>query len=90
MDKKYKVMIMRCSDYDPRKIEGIVKEGMQELGVRPSGRVLLKPNTVAAHPELFPHAFTRKEVLDGTLGAVKAGAQNITELAVGERCGITI
>lgn len=90
MDKKHKVMIMRCDEYDPRKIEGIIKEGMQELGVRPAGRVLLKPNTVIAHPEVFPYAFTRKEVIDGTLGAVKAMAQDITELAVGERSGITI
>jgi uncharacterized protein (DUF362 family) len=90
MDKKHKVMIMRCDDYDPRKIEGIVKEGMQELGVRPTGKVLLKPNVVIAHPEVFPHAFVRKEFLDGTLGATRIMANDMTELAVGERSGITI
>jgi len=87
---KYKVMIMRCDDYDAAKIEGIVKEGMQELGVKPTGKVLLKPNTVIAHPDLFPHAFTRKEVLDGVLGATRTVAADMTELAVGERSGITI
>jgi uncharacterized protein (DUF362 family) len=90
VEKKHKVMIMRCDDYDTQKIESIVKEGMQELGVRPAGKVLLKPNVVIAHHEVFPYAFTRKEFLDGTLGATKAMAGDITELAVGERSGITI
>ncbi len=67
MEKKHKVLIRRCDDYDPEKIYGIVKEGMEELGVRPTGRILLKPNVVIAHSEVFPHAFTRKEFLDGVM-----------------------
>ena len=88
--EKHKVLIRRCAAYDPDKIAGIIKEGMEELGVTPEGRVLLKPNVVIAHPEVFPHAFTRKEFLDGVLTAVKARAGKIKELAVGERSGITI
>jgi len=88
--ERHKVLIRRCSAYDPDKIAGIIKEGMEELGVIPEGRVLLKPNVVLAHPEIFPHAFTRKEFLDGVLTAVKARAGKIKELAVGERSGITI
>ena len=41
MEKKHKVLIRRCDDYDPEKIYGIVKEGMEELGVRPTGEILL-------------------------------------------------
>jgi len=87
---RHKVLIMRCDEYDPDKIAGIVKEGMKELSVKPSGRILLKPNVVLAHPELFPHAFTRKEFLDGVISATKAMAEDVTEIAVGERSGITI
>ena len=87
---KHKVMIMRCDDYEAKKISGIIKEGMEELNIRPTGRILLKPNVVIAHPEVFPHAFTRKEFLDGVIVATKAKAENIRELAVGERCGITL
>ncbi len=90
MAPRPKVLIMRCGEYDPEKIGGIVKEGMDELGVRPSGRVLLKPNAVIAHPEVFPHAFTRKEFLDGVIAATKAKGENILEVAVGERSGITL
>jgi uncharacterized protein (DUF362 family) len=88
--EKPKVLIRRCAEYDPDKIAGIIKEGMEELGVTPEGRVLLKPNVVRAHPQFFTHAFTRKEFLDGVLAATKARAGQMKELAVGERSGITI
>ena len=68
---KHKVLIMRCDEYDPDRIASIVKEGMEELNVKPSGRILLKPNAVIAHPEVFPQAFTRKEFLDGVISATK-------------------
>ncbi len=90
MRPRHKVLIRRCPQYDPDRIAAIVREGMQELGVRPQGRILLKPNLVMAHPEIFPHAFTRKEFLEGVIAAVKSQATDVEEIAVGERSGITI
>jgi uncharacterized protein (DUF362 family) len=90
MDQKHKVLIMRCDGYDPDRIAGIVKEGMQELGVTPTGKILLKPNVVIAHQEIFPNAFTRAEFLDGVLSAIKTRAETVKEIAVGERSGITV
>jgi uncharacterized protein (DUF362 family) len=87
---KPKVIIRRCEVYDADRIAGIVKEGMEELGIRPEGRILLKPNVVMAHPEIFPYAFTRKEFLDGVIAATKSRAHHVKEIAVGERSGITI
>ncbi len=87
---KHKVMIRKCSDYDPDKIGHIILEGMQEFEAVPQGNILLKPNTVIAHREFFPHAFTRKEFLDGAISATKAMATDPREIAVGERCGITV
>jgi len=90
MEKNLKVLIMRCDTYDAARIAHIVKEGMQTLGVTPSKRILLKPNVVLAHPEVFPHAFTRSEFLDGVIAATKELATEVKEIAVGERSGITI
>ena len=90
MDLKHKVIIRRCNDYDPDRIAGIIKEGMEELGIKPYGRVLLKPNVVIAHEKFFPNAYTRKEFLDGVLSATKSYRSEIQELSVGERSGITI
>lgn len=81
---------MRCDGYDSDRIAGIVKDGMAELGVVPTGRILLKPNVVLAHPQFFPHAFTRAEFLDGVLTAIKSRAEAPEEIAVGERSGITV
>jgi uncharacterized protein (DUF362 family) len=84
------VIIRHCAEYDPQKIRAIVKDGLQELGLKPHGRTLMKPNLVAAGP-LFPHAHTRPEFGEGVLRALQdVGGDDMTELAVGERCGITI
>ena len=83
------VIIRRCPGYDVERIRTIVREGLEELGLGPYGRTLLKPNCVASGP-LFPHAYTRPEFLEGVLRALKDRAARLTELAVGERCGITI
>jgi uncharacterized protein (DUF362 family) len=90
MSARHRVLIMRCEDYCADRIAGIVRDGMAELGAKPTGRILLKPNVVLAHPEVFPHAFTRAEFLDGVISATKALAENPTEIAVGERSAITI
>src|SRR5258708_26847566 len=85
-----RVLIRHCEAYDTDRIRAIVKEGLHELGLVPRGRTLVKPNLVAAGPN-FPHAYTRPELGEGVLRALRdVGAGTITELAVGERCGITI
>jgi uncharacterized protein (DUF362 family) len=65
---------------------------MEDLGLCPSGRTLVKPNLVCAG-EPFAHAYTRPEIVEGVLGALKDREEPdhpMTELAVGERCAITI
>ncbi|MBK7579011.1 MAG: DUF362 domain-containing protein [Myxococcales bacterium] len=85
-----KVILRHCDSYDPERIRRIVREGMEELGLRPHGRTLLKPNLVASGP-LFEHAHTRHEFVEGVLLALRdRDAGQMKELAVGERCGITV
>ncbi len=85
-----RVIIRSCRDYDSKAIETIIREGLEELGLTPHGRTLVKPNLVAAG-EFFPHAHTRPEFAEGVLRAVKAaGEGKIEEMAIGERCGITV
>jgi uncharacterized protein (DUF362 family) len=85
-----KVILRSCREYDADKIRQIIREGLDELGLRPFGRTLVKPNLVAAGP-LFPYAFTRPEFGEGVLRALQdVGGDGMTELAAGERCGITV
>jgi uncharacterized protein (DUF362 family) len=63
---------------------------LRDLGLVPRGRTLVKPNLVSAG-DLFAHAYTRPEFGEGLLLALQdVGADTMSELAVGERCGITV
>jgi uncharacterized protein (DUF362 family) len=84
------VILRQCTEYNPDLIAGIIAEGMQELGVKPRGYTIVKPNTVIAHKRYFPHAFTRPEFLDGIFSALKRHGEEITRMELGEHCGITI
>ncbi len=85
-----RVIIRHCDTYDAERIRVIVRDGLRELGLVPRGRTLVKPNLVAAG-EQFPHAYTRPEFGEGVLRALRdVGSDTMSELAVGERCGITI
>jgi uncharacterized protein (DUF362 family) len=85
-----KVILRRCPSYDVERIRAIVREGLEELDLRPHGRTLVKPNVVASGPT-FKDAFTRPEFIEGVVGALRDRDDGrVKELAVGERCGITI
>lgn len=88
--KREKVILARCEDYDPDAIASVTGQGMDALDAVPWGRTLIKPNVVIAHRSYFKYAYTRSEFVDGLLAAAKTRAENLEELAVGERCGITI
>jgi uncharacterized protein (DUF362 family) len=83
------VILAECKDYDVGRIARIAGQGLDILGLRPSGRTLVKPNVVASGDK-FPHAYTRPEFTEGILRALQSRARGMTELAVGERCGITV
>ena len=84
------VILRHCDEYDAVRIQEIVRSGLTQLGLVPHGRTLVKPNLVIAG-EQFAHAYTRPEFGEGVLRALQdVGRETITELAVGERCGITI
>ncbi len=83
------VILRSCTDYDSQRIRRLIREGLDTLDLRPRGRTLVKPNVVASGPE-FPNAYTRPEFMEGVLLALKDRGKRIRELAVGERCGITM
>jgi uncharacterized protein (DUF362 family) len=84
------VLLRFCDTYDVPAIRMIIREGLQQLKIHPFGRTLLKPNLVSSG-NLFDHAFTRAEFTEGVLLALRdVSGEAMTELAVGERSGITI
>ncbi len=85
-----RVILRHADRYDPKLIQGVIGEGLDELGLAPFGRTLVKPNLVIAGPRFDP-AWTRVEFAEGVLAALRERASGrVRELAVGERCAITI
>ncbi len=84
------VVIRNCETYDVPAIRAIIRDGLQQMQLQPRGRTLLKPNLVSSG-ELFEHAYTRAEFTEGVLLALRdADKGAMSELAVGERSGITM
>ena len=91
MSSGAKVILRDCDTYDPERIRTIVREGLEEFDLRPTGRTLVKPNLVIALRGVFEGACTRSEFADGVLGALRDRADDsLEELAIGERGGITM
>jgi uncharacterized protein (DUF362 family) len=85
-----RVFLFHCEAYEVERIRRIVGAAMDQMELRPRGRTLIKPNVVAAG-ELFTHAHTRPELVEGVIGALRDRDEGaMTELAVGERCAITV
>ncbi|MGP8078963.1 MAG: DUF362 domain-containing protein [Dehalococcoidales bacterium] len=84
------VIIRNCETYDVPAIRAIIRDGLRQMQLHPHGRTLLKPNLVSSG-ELFEHAYTRAEFTEGVLLALRdENNGGMTELAVGERSGITM
>jgi len=87
---KEKVIIRKCDSYeDVSKIEGIIREGMEALNIKPHGKVLMKPNVVFAHRRYATHTYTDRAVLEAMFRILQ-NRPEIKSLTLGERCAVTI
>ena len=87
-----KVLLRAVPDYDPSRIEQIIREGLTELGLSGAhrSRITIKPNVVMAHHRTAPSAYTRPEFLDGLIRALRDGRNPGPEIAVAEKTGTGI
>jgi uncharacterized protein (DUF362 family) len=86
--KKKKVILRKCDRYDPDLISGIIKESLEELGKRPIGKTLIKPNVVSANKGYIFDSYTHPVVIGAAADILKStGADKVT---VGESGGYGI
>jgi uncharacterized protein (DUF362 family) len=83
-----RVILRRCETPDPARVHAIVRECFEELGVRPSGRVLIKPNVVTANRVYIHHSYTHPGVIEGIVSTLREGG--VSDITVGESSGIGI
>ena len=90
MDTSHKVLLRRCPDYeDLDRIRGLIAEGIEELGVKPKGKILLKYNMVFAHPRFGRYAYTHPRVLEGIID-VLSSLPEVEKVILGERTGVYV
>ena len=65
-----RLIIRHCDEYVSEPIRVIVREALEELNLRPSGRTLLKPNIMMAGEE-FKHFVWKSKMLVKKLGGHK-------------------
>jgi len=87
--KKRKVLIRRCDTYDRDKIRAIIREGFEELGLCPRGRVLIKPNIVTANKEYIHHSYTEPTMLAAMADCLSKDFHQ-DHVTIGESGGIGI
>jgi len=87
---KQKVILRRYEDYgDPRKLESIISEGLEELKPNLWGKVLVKPNVIFAHKRYGTTGYTHPSAIRALL-TVLGKIPAIKELILGERCAVWI
>ena len=67
--KKYRVYLGACPSYEPVQIQNVIREGLTHLSfsLPASGRIVIKPNLVMAHPKIATDSYTRPEIIEGIL-----------------------
>ncbi|MBL7037217.1 MAG: DUF362 domain-containing protein [Pirellulaceae bacterium] len=84
------VIIRRHEDYDDvAGMERILAEGMEQLGARPHGNVLAKPNIVFAHKRYGRYAYTQPNFMEALIGALRSTGTP-TSVTIGERTALTV
>lgn len=85
--KERKVIIRKCDSYDIDTMRGIIKESMEELGEKPHGKVLIKPNIVTANKEYIHHSYTAREAMEAMVTLLQRDFSP-EKITIGESGGI--
>ena len=85
----FRVLVMRCEEYDREAVERIVSEGMRVLDYRPAGKIFAKPNLVFGYkPETYgQHAYTHRSLMGGSILAL-AKSDSVTRVDIGENAAV--
>lgn len=87
-DKPFKVLILNA-DYSPARIQECIQKGLAEFGLKPAGRVFVKPNVVFAHDQkVYGNvSFTAPSVLEATLRVLDA-ERKVSKISIGEKSAV--
>jgi uncharacterized protein (DUF362 family) len=86
------VYLGTCPDYNPGRVKSIIEFALDGIPLaKPiSGRVVIKPNLVMAHPKVAPECFTRREVIEGILRFVQTNGKDVEKIDIVEKSGLGV
>lgn len=89
---KYKVYLGSCNEYDPDAAASIIERALAEFSLsKPiTGKVVIKPNLVMAHPKVATESYTRKEVIEGILKVIRKQGKDIEKIDIVEKSGLGV
>lgn len=89
---RYSVYLGSCPTYDPVEILSVLQKAFQ--GVPPSkaitGRVVIKPNLVMAHPRIATDGFTRPEVIEAIVRLIQSHGNDVKMIDIVEKSGLGV
>jgi len=90
--RKSRVYLGVCSDYRVEAIQEVIREGMNQLALTKSisGRIVIKPNLVMAHPKVATDGYTRAEVIGGILANLNLTKDSGNCVKIVEKSGLGI
>jgi uncharacterized protein (DUF362 family) len=88
----YCVYLGACDGYDAEKTASIIERALEKIPLpRPiTGKIVIKPNLVMAHPKVATESYTRKEVMEGIIQAIQKKGENIEQIDIVEKSGLGI
>ncbi len=95
MDKKkitFSVYLGSCNDYNAENVASIIEKALTKMTLPKSitGKVVIKPNLVMAHPKVATESYTRKEVVEGILRVIQKQGKDIEKIDIVEKSGLGI
>jgi len=87
---KYQVYLGSCKEYNADAAAAIIEQALEKVPLsRPiSGKVVIKPNLVMAHPKVATENYTRKEVVEGVLKVIHKQGKDIEKIDIVEKSGL--
>jgi uncharacterized protein (DUF362 family) len=88
--EKYQVYLGSCSHYHPEKISTVLEQALKEIPLQKSisGKIVIKPNLVMAHPRIATESYTRSEVVEGLLQTLQSKSRYIQKIDIVEKSGL--
>jgi len=92
MVKKYPVYLGACPEYDADKITAVISEALRVVPLQKpiSGKVVIKPNLVMAHPKIATDGYTRSEVIEAILRTVQTHGKDVKKVDIVEKSGLGV